>query len=107
MSNTSDNTSDGTSPTAGDTPGDSPGDSSETPHRAGAFDIRIFIASLIGIYGIVLVIVGLVGPSDTELEKSGGLNINLWAGLGMIIMSAAFVLWSRLRPVVVPEDDAQ
>ncbi len=52
-------------------------------------------------------IVGLVGPSDAELEKSDGLNINLWAGLGMIIMSAAFVLWSRLRPVVVPEDDAQ
>ncbi len=103
MSNTSDNPSDDTNPTSGD----SSGDTSETPHRAGAFDIRIFIASLIGIYGVVLVIVGLVGPSDAELEKSGGLNINLWAGLGMIIMSAAFVLWSRLRPVVVPEDDAQ
>ena len=103
MSNTSDNPSDDTNPTSGD----SSGDTSETPHRAGAFDIRMFIASLIGIYGVVLVIVGLVGPSDAELEKSGGLNINLWAGLGMIIMSAAFVLWSRLRPVVVPEDDAQ
>ena len=65
MSNTSDNPSDDTSPTSGDTSG-------TTPHRAGAFDIRIFIASLIGIYGIVLVIVGLIGPSDAELRSPTG-----------------------------------
>ena len=35
------------------------GDSHEKPHKAGAFDIRIFIASLIGIYGVVLVIAGI------------------------------------------------
>lgn len=76
----------------------------EAPHRAGAFDIRTFIALLIGVYGVVLVLAGLVGTSETELDKADGLNINLLAGVGMVVVAAAFVAWARLRPVVVPED---
>ena len=80
----------------------------DVPHRAGAFDIRVFIASLIGIYGIVLVIAGLVQGND-QLIKTRGVNINLWAGIGMLIFSAAFLTWAKLRPVVVhvvpPSDD--
>lgn len=75
----------------------------EAPHRAGAFDIRTFIALLIGVYGVVLVVAGLVGTSETELDKSDGLNINLIAGIGMVVVSAVFLAWARLRPVVVPE----
>jgi hypothetical protein len=73
-------------------------------HRAGAFDIRNFIALLIGIYGIVLLITGLIGPSDAELVKSDDLNINLVAGIGQVLLAAFFLTWARLRPVVVPED---
>jgi hypothetical protein len=80
----------------------------DVPHKAGAFDIRVFIASLIGIYGIVLVIAGLV-QSDRQLVKTDNVNINLLAGIGMIIFSASFLLWAKLRPVVVhavpPSDD--
>jgi uncharacterized membrane protein YidH (DUF202 family) len=75
----------------------------EAPHKAGAFDIRTFIASLIGIYGVILVIAGLIGTSETELERADGLNINLYAGIAMVVVSALFLLWARLRPVVVPE----
>ncbi len=75
----------------------------EAPHKAGAFDIRVFIASLIGIYGVVLVLVGLFGTSDSQLAKSDGVHINLYAGIGMVVVSAGFLLWARLRPVVVPE----
>ena len=39
-------------------------DAPERAHKAGAFDIRNFIAMLIGIYGIILIIVGLVATSD-------------------------------------------
>ena len=77
---------------------------SGAPHKAGAFDIRVFIASLIGIYGVVLLIAGIIGPSETELEKSGGVNVNLYAGLGMAVVAALFLLWARLRPVVVPAE---
>ena len=81
----------------------STGRSSKAPHRAGAFDIRTFIASLIGIYGLVLVISGLLHTSAADLKKSDGLNINLIAGIGMVVVAAAFLAWARLRPVVVPD----
>ena len=76
----------------------------ESSRKAGAFDIRVFIGSLIGLYGVVLVLVGLFGTSDAQLAKSDNLNINLWAGLGMVAVAAAFFLWARLRPVIVPVD---
>jgi uncharacterized membrane protein YidH (DUF202 family) len=84
-----------------------PHDAAERPdgeevHRAGAFDIRTFIGSLIGIYGVVLVVVGLVGTSDKQLAKSDQLNINLWAGIGMVVVAVFFLVWARLRPVVIP-----
>ena len=76
-------------------------------HRARVFDIRTFIALLIGLYGVVLVFTGLFGTSDSDLARAGGLNINLVAGMGMVAVSAAFLLWARLRPVVVPEPDLE
>ena len=80
----------------------------DVPHQAGAFDIRVFIASLIGLYGIVLVITGLF-QNDSELTKTDGVNLNLIAGIAMIVVSVAFLVWARLRPVVVhavpPSDD--
>ena len=79
------------------------GNHTDAPHRAGAFDIRVFIALLIGIYGVVLVVAGIIGPSEADLKKADDLNINLYAGIGMVVVSALFLLWARLRPVVVPE----
>lgn len=78
------------------------GTGDSTRHKAGAFDIRNFIGGLIGIYGLVLVVYGLLGTSDAQLAKSGGININLLAGLGMVLVAAGFFAWARLRPVVVP-----
>jgi len=72
--------------------------------KAGAFDIRIVIALLVGIYGVVLTILGIVG-SQAEVDKAAGININLWGGIGMLVFAALFVLWARLRPIVVPLDD--
>jgi hypothetical protein len=77
-------------------------DSTTRRKQAGAFDIRLIIALLIGVYGLVCTVMGLGFTSDAELEKSGGLNINLWAGIGMLVFAALFVLWARLRPIVVP-----
>lgn len=70
-------------------------------HSAGIFDIRNIIGSLMLIYGVVLLIMGLVNNSDEDLDKSDGFNINVWAGIGMILLGGFFVAWSVLRPVVV------
>ena len=72
----------------------------EAPRRAGLFDIRVIIGALIGLYGVILVITGFF-TSDTQIEKSDGLNINLYAGIGMVVVSVAFVVWARVRPIVV------
>ena len=83
---------------------------SKDRHSAGAFDIRNIIGALIGFYGVVLVIVGLVDRSEETLAKAGGVNANLWAGIGMVVVAAGFAVWSRLRPIVVeapgPDDGA-
>jgi len=70
-------------------------------HTAGAFDIRSVIAGLIGLFGLVLVVVGLLSSSDADLEKTGGVNANLWSGLVMVGVALAFALWVKLRPIVL------
>jgi hypothetical protein len=75
---------------------------SERRHRAGAFDIRNFIAALLGIYGIVLVIDGLFATSDADIAKAQGVNVNLWTGIALVIAAGLFAGWARLRPVIVP-----
>jgi hypothetical protein len=66
------------------------------------FDLRTVIAVLFGAYGIVLTVMGLFGASEAELAKSGGIDINLWSGIGMLLAAAFFLLWVRLRPLVPP-----
>ena len=73
-------------------------------HTAGAFDIRNFIGALLGLYGIILTLMGIF--ADPAYDKTGGINANLWAGIVMLVMGAAFLIWARLRPVVVPEHPA-
>ncbi|MGY1754309.1 hypothetical protein [Blastococcus sp. SYSU D01042] len=68
---------------------------------AGAFDVRNVIAGLIGLYGVVLVVVGLVDGGDEALAKTDGWNANLWVGVAMIVFALLFALWARLRPIVV------
>ncbi len=66
------------------------------------FDLRTVIAVLFGVYGIILTVMGLFFGGEAELAKAGGIDINLWSGLGMIVVAALFVLWVRLRPLLPP-----
>lgn len=69
-------------------------------HKAGALDIRNVIGALLGVYAVILVLMGIFG--DKELEKTGDVNANLWAGLALAVVSACFLVWARWRPLVVP-----
>jgi hypothetical protein len=68
---------------------------------AGAFDIRTVIGALLAVYGVILTLMGLFG--DAETEKTGGVNANLWAGLVMLVVGVGFLVWARVKPVVVAE----
>jgi hypothetical protein len=77
----------------------------ETPtrtHKVGLFDIRFIIGALLMLYGLIVVITGLF-VSDAQVQKSDGLNINLYAGIGMLVVGGFFAAWARLRPIVVHE----
>lgn len=70
-------------------------------HTAGVFDIRNVIGALLGIYGVVLLVLGVV--SDDTGENTGDLNANLWAGIALLVVAIAFLVWARVRPIVVDE----
>ncbi|ANY10297.1 hypothetical protein AFB00_22360 [Pseudonocardia sp. HH130630-07] len=70
------------------------------------FDLRSVIALLFGVYGLVLLIMGIVSGNDPEnLAKTGGTNLNLDTGIAMLVVGALFVLWVYLRPLKVPGRD--
>ncbi len=71
-------------------------------HTAGAFDIRNVIGGLIGVYGVILTVMGIFDAGD---NGTGDASANLWAGLAMLAFGAVFLAWARLRPVVVDEPD--
>ncbi|MFI6491706.1 hypothetical protein [Streptomyces sp. NPDC050564] len=65
------------------------------------FDIRLMIGGLFVIYGVIVTIAGIT-VSDANLAKAGGVNINLWTGLGMLALGVFFLLWLWLRPLAPP-----
>jgi hypothetical protein len=78
-------------------------DEVEAAKAANRFDIRRLIGGLFVVYGVILVIIGLVGSSATK-HKAAGINIDLWAGLGMLLFAAFMLTWAFTRPTV-PEPE--
>ncbi|MFG2542811.1 hypothetical protein ACGFOM_10300 [Streptomyces sp. NPDC048594] len=65
------------------------------------FDIRRIIGGLFAVYGVIVMIAGFAA-SDDEIDKAQGVNINLWTGLGMLILGIFFLAWLKLRPTAPP-----
>jgi xanthine/uracil/vitamin C permease (AzgA family) len=62
------------------------------------FDLRRIIGGLFTVLGLLLVILGLT-ESQAEIDRAAGVNINLWAGLGMLVLGLLFLLWAFARPL--------
>ncbi|MFB7246115.1 hypothetical protein CW362_34455 [Streptomyces populi] len=69
------------------------------------FDIRRIIGGLFVIYGVIVTIAGIT-VSDADLAKAGGVNINLWTGLGMLALGLFFLAWLWLRPLPAPAPES-
>ena len=79
---------------------DQPDVDPETAARAAnRFDIRRIIGGLFLVYGVILLVVGIVGTSEIK-NKAAGINVNLWTGIGMLVFGALMVAWALLRPTV-------
>ncbi|MEE1619590.1 hypothetical protein [Brachybacterium sp. J153] len=90
------NTHKGTTPEPADSP-DVPADAHV--ETAGAFDIRTFIGALVGLFGLILVAMGLFAFTPHEAAKTDGLNANLWAGIAMVVVAILFFVWAKLDPI--------
>ncbi|MFG3259527.1 hypothetical protein [Streptomyces sp. NPDC048172] len=72
---------------------------SETAARL--FDVRRIIGGLFVVYGVIVTIAGITA-SDADIDKAEGININLWTGIGMLLLGLAFLLWLKLSPTIPP-----
>ena len=88
------------------TPGPEQAGTDAVPSAAASlFDLRTVIAVLFGVYGVVLTIMGVIVSDPAQLAKSGGINLNLWTGIAMLIIAAIFFAWVRLRPPLLPTSE--
>jgi hypothetical protein len=75
------------------------------------FDIRKVIGGLFVLYGVVVLIAGIVDGEDAK-KQAAGIDINLWAGAAMLLLGAFFLIWMALNPLAAvaepnePEDGA-
>ena len=67
-----------------------------TERAANLFDLRRIIGGVFVAWGVLLVILGLT-DSEEEIDKAAGVNINLYAGLGMLVVRAAASCCGRSR----------
>ena len=65
---------------------------------ANLFDLRRIIGGLFLLYGVILTVVGLL-DSSAQIDRAAGVNINLYAGLGMLLLGGLFVVWALTRPL--------
>ena len=74
----------------------------KAPLSAILFDLRSVIGLLFVVYGVVLTVLGIIGETEEELAKAGGLALNLWTGLAMLVGGIIFYVWAFTRPPVPP-----
>lgn len=67
------------------------------------FDIRRVIGGLFVVYGLIVTGMGLF-DGRTEINKAVGVRINLWAGLGMLVLGLVFLVWQWIRPAEPPKE---
>lgn len=66
------------------------------------FDIRRVIGGLFTLYGVVVLVTGLVDGRQAR-ERAAGIDINVWTGIGMLIVGLTFLVWMWARPAAAPE----
>jgi len=71
----------------------------EAARAANRFDIRRLIGGLFILYSLILIALGIFGSHHIK-NKAAGVNVDLWTGLGMLVVGALMLVWALTRPVV-------
>ncbi|HET6478966.1 MAG TPA: hypothetical protein VFG35_02835 [Actinoplanes sp.] len=80
-------------------------DAKKLSAAARLFDVRRVIGGLFVVYGVIVTLLGIF-DNQSEIDKAQGVRINLWMGIGMLILGLLMLLWLRLNPPK-PPDPAQ
>lgn len=56
-------------------------------------DIRTVIAAVLGIIGVYLLVCSAFLNGPDEMEKTGDINANLWAGLALLVIAGFMATW--------------
>jgi hypothetical protein len=72
--------------------------STRAERAANLFDLRRIIGGVFVVWGILLIVLGAT-DSTAEANKAAGININLSAGIGMLVVGIVFVTWALTRPL--------
>lgn len=73
----------------------------ESATAARLFDVRRIIGGLFTLYGIILLVTGIVDGSAAR-QKAQGIDINLWSGIAMLIVGLLFLIWMHVSPNEAP-----
>jgi hypothetical protein len=73
-------------------------DEARAAKMANRFDIRRIIGGLFVVYSIVLIVTGLAGD-HTVKNKASGINVDLYTGIGMLVVGILMIVWALTRPV--------
>ncbi len=81
-------------------------DEAAAARLANRFDLRRIIGGVFLLYGVVLVITGIVGSHHVK-TKAAGINIDLWAGLAMIVVAVLMIAWALWRPTAEEPEETR
>ena len=61
------------------------------------FDLRTFIGVLFVIFGVLVIIPGIIA-NPADIEKAAGINLALWVGGVMLLLGVIFLAWVLASP---------
>jgi hypothetical protein len=61
------------------------------------FDLRTFIGVLFVIFGVLVIIPGIIA-NPADIEKAAGINLALWVGGMMLALGIIFLAWVLASP---------
>ena len=73
-------------------------DDGKTTGAARLFDVRLVVGGLLTIYGVVLTAKGVV-DNHTAVHKAADIRINLYTGIGLLVVGVFFLVWMKLAPL--------
>jgi predicted membrane channel-forming protein YqfA (hemolysin III family) len=61
------------------------------------FDLRTFIGVLFVIFGVLVIIPGIIA-NPADIAKAAGINLALWVGGFMLLLGVIFLAWVLASP---------